>query len=98
VYKDELTKLIWQCDHYNLTPNQKMILLAMALYVKKPNEPVPISIGNVVTKTHLVGQTVERNIKELMREGYITRTKEHTSNHAAQYVINDCLLSGNRTQ
>ena len=90
-YSEYLTNQTWQCNHFNLTPNQKLILLSMALSAKL-NKPISVSLGNIAKKTHLATQTIERNLRSLIKEGYITKVKDHTASTAAEYIFNDNVL------
>lgn len=87
IHRVELTSKIWDCDHINLNISQKVILLALAWHSDGKEKPIPVSIGRLSRLTHIGNQAVERNVRELIREGYIERTKLHTSNDPAEYVF-----------
>lgn len=87
VDKIKLIDKIWDCEHIDLMPNQRCILLCMAWLYQGEDQPIPISIGRIAAKTNIGSQAVERNVRHLIREGYIERVKVHTANDPAEYLF-----------
>lgn len=89
VNKDNLVLIddIWDCSHESLTTNQKIILLCMAWHGKAPQHSVPLSIGRISSKTQISPQAVQRNVRSLLREGYIKQTKLYTPTDPSEYLL-----------
>ena len=87
IHRVELTNKIWECNHINLNINQKTVLLALAWHSEGKDESIPISIGKLSKLTHIGEQAVDRNLRQLITDGYIKRTKPHTANDPAEYVF-----------